>query len=155
MLFENEECITDAQILFSGVFWVIADDAELDNYKLLAFKIPCDINGNPTGIQALELNAKSGRTYNHKKLWEDDVRNNSEYKPYNRKPYDYYPRGRVEIANSRATIYLSPHLDSIDLTEEIKREFGLRAQGLSGIRVLPDTSVHYRCYLDREDEKQR
>lgn len=49
--------------------------------------------------------AKSGTTYNHQKLWD-------EAKPRKcNKPYNYYPRGRVDITPSRiAVVYINPHI---------------------------------------------
>jgi hypothetical protein len=82
--------------LCSGVFWIISDSPDLEYYKLLSFTIPCDRNGRPLGTHAIELNAKSVGTYNHKKLWDSEVKNNPAHKPYNKRAYNYYPRGRVE-----------------------------------------------------------
>lgn len=74
--------------LSRGVFWIVDD-------KILAFPFMND----EIGV------AKSGNTYNHKKLWTD-------IKPrgYN-KPYNYYPRGRVDISNKgKAIIYMNPDI---------------------------------------------
>ena len=75
--------------LSRGVFWIVDD-------KILAFLFYED-----SGIGV----AKSGNTYNHKKLW-------SEIKPKGcNKPYNYYPRGRVDISNKgKAIIYLNPNI---------------------------------------------
>lgn len=60
-----------------GVFWIIDDE-------LLSFPFT---DGFSEGV------AKSGNTYNHKRLW-------NEIKPHGcNKPYNYYPRGRVDISN--------------------------------------------------------
>lgn len=104
-----------------GVFWIV--DGEL-----LAF--PFDEN-DAEGI------AKSGNTYNHKLLWESE-------KPCN-KPFDYYPRGRVNIKNGgEAVIYMSPHID-LSYIPEIKTAFGLTSEPV----IKYDNSEHYKCYLDR------
>ena len=89
----------------SGIFWVISDYSDLSDYRLLVFDIPCGTDGNAHGKHKIALNAKSGLTYNHKKLWAEEIKNDSAHKPYNKKDFDYYPRGRVDIANNRATIY--------------------------------------------------
>ena len=65
------------------------------------------------------------------------------------KPYSYYPRGRVEIRQGRAVVYLNPHLCSLSVLEKIKAEFSLsEATGISSVSVKGDGSRHYRCYLD-------
>ena len=107
-----------------GVFWVI--DGEL-----LAFPF---IEDNPyDGV------AKSGSTYNHKKLW-------PEIKPHRcNVDYDYYPRGRVEFkTNGTPIIYMNPNID-LDILPEIRKEFGLRSKP----EIRYDYSEHYKCYLDR------
>jgi len=111
------------------------------------FGIPCDTNGNPLNIHSIELNSKSGNTYNHEKLWESEVKNNNEHKPYNKKEYNYYPRGRVEISHNRAFIYLSPHVSKQEIINEIIIGFGL-LENIPEIQIKADGSVHYQCFLD-------
>lgn len=105
-----------------GVFWVIDDE-------LLAFPF---IDYNTQGV------AKSGNTYNHKKLWPD-------VKPKGcNKPYNYYPRGRVDFSNKgKPIVYMNPNVPD-DLISDIKVEFGLR----EAPTVRYDNSQHYKCYLD-------
>jgi hypothetical protein len=134
--------------LSSGVFWVISDDYDLKDYKMLVFDIPCDPSGLPDGTHSIELNSKSGMSYNHKKLWEDEIKGNSAHRPYNKKEYNYYPRGRVEISNNRATIYLNPHINESRFIDEIRRKFGLSTNNIQEVRLLVDGSVHYRCWID-------
>ena len=105
-----------------GIFWDV-------NGELLAFPF---VEDNLTGI------AKSGNTYNHKKLWPF-------VKPKGcNKPYNYYPRGRVEINNKgKVIIYMNPNV-SESLLSEIKIEFGI----ITDPRIIYDNSNHYKCYLD-------
>ena len=87
-----------------GVFWVV--DGEL-----VAF--PFD----ETATQGI---AKSGKTYNHKLLWEY-------IKPRN-KPFDYYPRGRVDYnAKGKAIIYMNPNI-SAEYIDKIKIAFGIDSE---------------------------
>lgn len=108
-----------------GVFWLI------DN-KIYAFPF-YDSDVYYSGI------AKSGDTYNHKKLWND-------IKPKGcNKSYNYYPRGRVDIDNKgRAIIYMNPNISEEDYLDDIKIEFGLRSTPI----IHYDYSDHYKCYLD-------
>lgn len=128
---------------------MLTDDSELSNYKLLTFTIPCDIHGTPVGRHTLELNSKNGMSYNHKKVWESFVQKQSCYRPYSKRPYDYYPRGRVQIANNKAKIYLNPNIYTEKVIEEIKNTFGLSPDTISQIRVLADHFAHYRCWMDQ------
>ena len=140
------------QELCSGVFWVISDSRGLADHLLLSFVIPCDTNGSPVGIPAIALNAKRGNTYNHKRLWEIEIRGNPAHKHYSRKPYDHYPRGRVEVANNKATIYLNPNINEARFIDAIKQRFGLSEYSIREVRVVNDNSSHYRCFMDREGD---
>jgi len=144
-----EEDFKEVRQLCSGVFWILSDNYDLSDHKLLAFDIPCDYNGKPNNTHSIELNSKSGNTYNHKKLWEGEIKRNNKYRPYNKKDWDYYPRGRIEISNNRATIYLNPHINKSFFIDVIKQKFGLFQYNISEIRVIPDGSKHYQCFLDK------
>lgn len=111
-----------AKEMSRGVFWIINDE-------LLAF---------PFTDEYSEGIAKSGNTYNHKKLW-------NEIKPKGcNKPYNYYPRGRVEISNKgKPIIYMNPNVDD-SFIPLIRTEFGLR----ESLTIRYDNSQHYKCYLD-------
>lgn len=104
-----------------GVFWIIDD--ELYSFPFIDDNI---------GV------AKSGVTYNHKKLW-------SHVKPQRcNKTWNYYPRGRVDFTNKgRPVIYMNPNVD-VKFINEINVDFGLREDP----KVVIDNSDHYKCYLD-------
>lgn len=105
-----------------GVFWIV-------DGKVLSFPFYNDINS--PGV------AKSGLTYNHKNLWPD-------VKPKGcNKPYNYYPRGRVELGKKNHIIYVNPNFDKYDLAE-VRKDFGL----INEPKVVFDNSDHYKCYLD-------
>ena len=146
----KELTFNKSSFLCSGIFWVVSEDINLSEYKLLAFTIPCDINGNATGNHIVPLNSKSGKSYNHKKLWESDIQNNVIHKLYNKKQYNYYPRGRVEVKNKRATIYLNPFINSAIIINEIIDKFGLTKQNIGDVRIINDGSSHYECFIDME-----
>ena len=135
--------------LSSGIFWVISDYKDLSDYKLLIFDIPSDPQGNHSGNLQIAPNAKNGKTYNHKLMWEEQIKNNSKHKPYNKKEYNYYPRGRVEISHNRATIYLNPNINRDEIIRDIKRAFGLTSRNISEVRISVDGSQHYKCWMDR------
>jgi hypothetical protein len=130
--------------LCSGIFWILSDNNDLSERILLIFPIPCDSNGTPKNTHSVELNSKSGNSYNHKKIWENEMKS----APYRNKKYNYYPRGRVEISNNKAVIYLNPHINKTVFIDEIKKGFGLAASNISEVRVIADGSRHYQCFLD-------
>ena len=108
--------------LSRGVFWLV--DGELLAYPFY--------EDTYLGV------AKSGNTYNHKKLWKE-ISNGS-------KPYNYYPRGRVDISNTgKAIIYMNPNLNDELTISKIKVEFGIRG---NDYKIYEDHSEHYKCYLD-------
>lgn len=148
-----EEYFIEAKELRSGIFWVITDDSDIEEWKLLVFDIFCDTGGNITKDPEIPVNAKSETTYNHKKLWETEVKNNPFHKPYNKREYDYHPRGRVDISNNKATIYLNPHINKPNIIKEIKSEFGLSTHNISAVRVFNDNSDHYKCFIDNGQKR--
>ena len=105
-----------------GVFWLIDEE-------LLA--VPYD-DSSSVGI------AKSGNNYNHKLLWEH-------VKPRKcNKPFNYYPRGRVEFNNKgEPVIYMNPNI-SEEYIPEIMNLFGLKDVP----KVHYDCSEHYKCAFD-------
>lgn len=119
--------ISAAKESSNGIFWYI-DDEDV----LLAY--PFGSVNSPSGI------AKSGDTYNHKRLWADLKPKGAKYS------YNYYPRGRVDWDRlGRATIYLNPNVPE-SVISKIKAEFGIRPS--DDCRIQYDYSEHYRSHLD-------
>lgn len=102
-----------------GIFWVVEDE-------LYAFPF----SGSYSSI------SKSGLTFNHKRLWKE--------LSISKKPYNYYPRGRVDFSNQgKPIIYMNPNID-VKFIPQIRQEFGLRETPV----IRYDYSDHYKCYLD-------
>ena len=130
--------------LYKGIFWITdIDDPIMGN---LYFTIPVEPDGTiDPSVDRMSLNSQNNDNYNHKKVWE-----NLGSKATNNKSFDYYPRGRVEISNRKAVIYASPYICTEEVVDWIKDTFHLTDQnGINNIRVVPDNSYHYKCYLDR------
>lgn len=108
----------------TGVFWLIEGE-------LLVI---------PYSEDAMEGLSKSGGNYNHRLLWES-------VRPKGcNKPFDYYPRGRVEIDNKgRPVIFMNQNIDD-SFIPAIKRRFGIEEDP----RIHYDGSMHYKCSLDRK-----
>ena len=128
--------------LYKGIFW-ITDLDNISNNKLY-FQIPCDLDGNPLNNN-LDLNSKNHDTYNHERTWKQ-----LSSKETHNKPYNYYPRGRVEITgHGHAAIYLNPNINTTEVIDWIKRVFNLNIyNNISKVKVISDGSEHYKCYLD-------
>jgi hypothetical protein len=123
--------------LYSGIFWIVDSDNVLNNDDY-CITIPCDISGNPLSL--IGLNAKSGTTYNHELTWKT-----LPPKLTHNKPYNYYPRGRVQIKNNKATVYLNPNINTDEIQQFIINKFNLGS--LSSISFKSDGSNHYKSHL--------
>ena len=106
-----------------GVFWIVEDEL-----KAYLFE-----EGAQVGV------AKSGKTFNHKLLWEH-------VRPAKcNRAFNYYPRGRVDYnGKGKPVVYMSPHVEE-KFVEEIEEAFRLAEKPL----IRYDGSQHYKCYLDR------
>lgn len=148
------------ETLSKGIFWVICAFAEndegvhvdLDDFRLLYFSVPCSPGGYVDETQSLKANSKKGNSFNHKITWECGLFANREFAPLARqRPYNYYPRGRVEIANGKGTIYLNGNINAPQVIDRVQNSFGL-THSLKSVRVVVDNSRHYHCYADGLDD---
>ena len=134
--------ILESRELSKGIFWV--KNPEDINNSGIFLDIPCNADGTPQ--DSSYLNAKTGTTYNHERTWQ--LLDN---KITDGKPFNYYPRGRVEIANGKATIFANPNIVGEELVNWCTEKFHLTSlNGIRKIRVIADGSSHYKCYLDKE-----
>ena len=132
--------ILESRELSKGIFWV-KDVSNIEDTGIF-LDIPCTSDGTP--FDTSELNAKTGTTYNHERTWPMLSNEITDGKPYN-----YYPRGRVEIANGKATIFANPNIANQQLIDWCTDKFNLTAaNGIKKIRLIVDGSEHYKCYLD-------
>ena len=112
--------------LRKGVFWLV--DGEL-----FTVAVECDRNGN--ALEPVEYSSKSGDNFNHEAEW-------AKARKYITQghAYDYYPRGRVEVKNGKATLWISPSLESA--VPVIKNVFGLSSADVE-FEYKVDHSLHY------------
>lgn len=127
--------------LYKGLFWV--KDVKNIVKDSVCFLVPYDKegNGDVSGYDSSVV-SKSGDSLNHKRLWETLSSNIT----YN-KPFDYYPRGRVEIKNRKAKVFVPP--DLVEFKEAIikfcKDKFNLSFEnGIKNIEMYIDGSEHYK-----------
>ena len=123
--------------LFKGIFWYVPGE-----HELIAIKVKCDNKG--LAQEHINYSSKSGENFNHKTEWLKLPK--SITKNYR---YNYYPRGRVEIRNGKATIFFNPVLNRFDIHELIAEKFGLNGSGVM-VREVADGSKHYEYLVDFE-----
>lgn len=122
-----------------GIFW--CDSFGCDSPHLIVVSVKCDADGKSD--RPIDFSSKSGQNFNHKAEWQKLSRSVTRGQPFN-----YYPRGRVEIKNRKATIYLNPDLNNTVVLNKIIEDFELKnQQGLKSIAVKSDGSSHYHYYL--------
>lgn len=122
-------------MLYRGVFWV----RSLSESDMIALRFLSDENG------VLSDSNITSKDINHKRLWErlDSVVTGGY-------PYNYYPRGRVELRHGKALIFCSPHICTEELKALITERFGLTSEnGIKEVVLKADGSAHYQCELDR------
>ena len=130
--------------LYRGIFW-IPNINNLYDSKLY-FQIPCDFEGNISGDFKIstQMSSKGTDNYNHKNVWNTLPKNLT-----NNKPFNYYPRGRVEINHGTAIIYHSPQIPQDELKSWVIDKFNLtKTNGIKNVKMRADGSAHYKCYLD-------
>ena len=106
---------------------------------MIALRFLSDENGVLTDSRL------TSKDINHQRLWErlDSVITGGV-------PYNFYPRGRVELRRGRALIFCSPHICTEQLKTLITERFGLTTEnGIKEVLLKADGSAHYRCELDR------
>ena len=113
---------------------------ESKNNEPYLFRIPVDPVGIPCPLAPIPpLNSKHGDNYTHKRTWE-------EYVPAELrggKPYNYYPRGRVEIKDKGKTkIFLNPDIATEEIIAYIVEKFRLQHRE---VKAIADGSKHYHC----------
>ncbi len=137
----NEEQLNAVQpnkgsiMLYRGVFWI----RDLNEGDIIALRFPSDENG------VLTDSSLTSKDINHKRLWAQlDSTVTGGF------PFDYFPRGRVELRRGRALIFCSPHICTEQLKTLITERVGLASDnGIKGVILKADGSAHYQCELDR------
>ncbi len=117
-----------------GIFWCTNFDAE--STELITVSVVCDKDGDSQ--EPVQFSSKSGNNFNHRIEWDHLDRKITEGKSF-----DYYPRGRVEIKNGKATVFLNPIINKECIVRKITGAFDLMTGELNCISVKSDGSNHY------------
>lgn len=121
--------------LYRGLFWWTGE-------KLITVKVHCV----QTGYRGYSVPyfGKREELGSHKEEWEILKKSgNPDVKGILR--YNTFPRGRVEIENFNARVFLHPELNTPEIRKKIRNEFGLSREihGLKEIKFITDNSEHY------------
>ena len=119
----------------TGLFWCANFDTECP--ELITVSAACDKNGDSK--EPVRFSSKSGNNFNHRLEWERLDRSITAGRPFN-----YYPRGRVEIKNGKATVFLNPVINKECVVLRIMDAFELMTGELNCINIKSDGSSHYR-----------
>ncbi len=136
--FDLESAKTD---LGKGLFWLIK--TKEGTFQILCCKLLCFRDG--VTIEEVETGHCENDGISHEQAWtkmakEENTKN---------KPYNYFPRGRVQIKKGKATIYANPVLCNDSIIKAIKESFGLTLDnGINKIRVKADNSKHYQFLME-------
>ena len=118
-----------------GIFW--CTDADTEAPALITVSVACDKNGDSKEL--VRFSSKSSNNFNHRHEWDRLDRKITEGKSF-----DYYPRGRVEIKNGKATVFLNPAINKECIVRRIMDAFELMTGELNCINIKSDGSSHYR-----------
>ena len=121
--------------LYRGLFWWNGD-------KLITVKVHCVQTGDRA--YSVPYFGKRETLGSHQEEWDIlKSRLNPDVKGVPR--YNTFPRGRVEIENFKARVFLHPDLNTPIIRKKILNEFGLSQgiQNLEEIRFITDYSEHY------------
>lgn len=127
-----------------GIFWFLCfvdQEGELIfTGEIMSLSIPCDEDGNPK--VPVSFNSKNGCSNTHKASWQTVTKGRKDLRKI---PWNYFPRGRVEISRGRAFVFMNPRiLGCGDYLELIKETFGIACLD---VRVKIDNSAHYQCTI--------
>ena len=129
-----------------GIFWFTCsydekNECDFSETELIALTVPHNYNGYSAG--ALQFNSKKGTSFTHKATWHQLMQHRKDLRKYS---WNYFPRGRVEIKNNKACIFVNPNIIKYALYKQrIVEEFHLRD---IKIKVIVDNSAHYNCCAD-------
>lgn len=127
--------LTEGIQLYRGIFWI--PDVNNVRSSNLYFTIPCDVFGDindPEFHIPDSMSSTGSDNYNHQRVW-----NSLERKYTHGKPFNYYPRGRVEISNGVAKVFHSPRIPQDELKQFVIDKFNLtQHNGIKKIKMIAD-----------------
>ena len=136
--FEDDEAKAE---LGKGLFWLVR--TKQGSFQILCCKLLCFRDG--VTIEEVETGFCENDGISHMDAW-DKMQKDENTK---NKPYNYFPRGRVQIKKGKATIFANPILCNDSVIGIVKESFGLTLEnGINKIRVKADNSKHYQFLME-------
>ena len=134
--------------MYKGIFWcyVLCFDDDMFIHNLETVRVQCDMNGNP--LEPIEFSSKSGDNFNHEIEWEKIM---ADVRPGRRKPFDYYPRGRVEVKNGVIKVFANPVIVADEDAKDAVVHFFELKDVVDKIKWIADGSKHYEYCVDAMD----
>lgn len=135
-----KEVRKEDDLYYKGSFWIIADsypDILRGNFKLIGEKIPVTFNGE------LQRNNPDKKNQTHQALWRDKY---SKYFPD--KPYNYFPRGRVEVYKGVAYVNIHSRCNTPAVVNSIIDNYNLGNLDLDLTCNDISQGSHYDFLLD-------
>ncbi len=131
---------------FKGIFWFTCsfdenEKCDFEDAELITALI--SVNDGFDRCICQKFNSKNGTTFTHENTWAELVKRRKDLR---RHSWNYFPRGRVEIRNHKAVIFMNPNiLECPQYKEMIIRKFCLEK---IKTKVTIDNSVHYNCHAE-------
>lgn len=127
--------------LYKGLFWWTGTD-------LITVKVHCCPTGTPA--YSVHFFGKESSLGPHRYEW-DRLRQAGDPRIKGIDHYNDIPRGRVEIKDFKATVFMHPELTRPDILSRVLNEFGLcrSLQSLDDIRIVSDLSDHYQTNAEK------
>lgn len=99
--------------MVKGIFWYLPHEN-----RLISYKVECDRYGRE--LNSTEKTCDFGNEYEILKAWIQFPDSVKKFKPYN-----YYPRGKVDFKKGKAIITINPVLDKLEIIDLIIKEFNI------------------------------
>lgn len=125
-------------LYFKGPFWVIADsihDILIGNYVLLCEKELCTYEGK------IDRSRPNRKEQTHEQAWKKFKSN------YYNLPYNYFPRGRVEVYQGKAYINLNSILNKPQIINDIIKEYQISDLEYNVFTIDELQGEHYNFLL--------
>ena len=133
-----KEARLEDEYFFNGCFWLISDsfkDIFRNNFTIIGDRYLVDINGN-------EIKETSKSSKVHKNVWKEKYIN--EYKV----PFNYYPRGRLNIYNGTVYININSKINLPQVINKIIKFYELSKFPQDKIEVFDVDSIQDRNHYD-------
>ena len=101
---------------YKGAFWIIADsvyDILTNNFTIEGSKILCSYESK------LDRTKETRKNETHESVWKNLALK------YNYVPYNYYPRGKVEVYNGIAYININSILNNPNIIDKIRQKYSI------------------------------